>query len=250
MIIYKSEAEAAKMRQAGRIVAQVLQAISEMAKPGLTTLALDARALELTVKMGVQPAFKGYRGFPAALCTSLNEEVVHGIPGPRRLAEGDILSLDFGVIYEGYYGDAAVTIPIGKVSPQAMDLMEVTRASLYQGIAAACVGKRISAIGRAVQSYVEARGFSVVQDFAGHGIGQEMHEDPHVPNFVRGFKGYDAPFRAGMTIAIEPMVNIGTYQVVTKPDNWTVFTKDGSLSAHYEHTILVTEGEPEILTLM
>lgn len=250
MIVCKSEAEVAKMRQAGRIVAQILQALAEMAKPGLTTSALDKRALELTAKMGVKPAFKGYRGFPAALCTSLNEEVVHGIPGPRRLSEGDILSLDFGVIHEGYYGDAAVTVPIGKVSAQALDLMQVTRSSLYEGIAAAHAGKRLSAIGRAVQSYVEARGFSVVQDFAGHGIGQEMHEDPHIPNFVRGFRGYDHPLRAGMTLAIEPMVNVGAYQVVTKPDNWTAVTKDGSLSAHFEHTILVTEGEPEILTLL
>ncbi|MGE5529616.1 MAG: type I methionyl aminopeptidase [Patescibacteria group bacterium] len=249
MIVLKSQSELAKMRRAGRIVADVLAALAEMAKPGLTTAALDARATAMTAAAGAVPAFKGYNGFPAALCTSVNEEVVHGIPGKRRLLEGDLLSLDFGAVYEGYYADAALTVPIGSVSPEAARLLDVTRESLARGVAAARAGNRLSAIGRAVQTFVEAAGYAVVRKFVGHGIGQAMHEEPQVPNFVLGRLDYDPVLRPGMTLAIEPMVNAGGYQVQTKPDGWTVITRDRSLSAHFEHTVHVTDGEPEIITL-
>ncbi|MGE5551458.1 MAG: type I methionyl aminopeptidase [Bacteroidota bacterium] len=248
MIVLKSPTELVKMRRAGRIVAQVLADLAGMARPGLTTAALDARAAELTAEMGGVPAFKGYNGFPAALCASINEEVVHGIPGRRRLAEGDILSLDFGAFYEGYCADAALTVPIGAVSPEAERLIRTTREALEAGIAAVREHRRVSDISRAVQNLVEGEGFSVVREFVGHGIGQKMHEPPQIPNFVAGFLDYDQRLRAGMTLAIEPMVNAGGYHVLTKKDGWTVVTKDRSLSAHFEHTVLVTKDEPEIIT--
>ncbi len=247
-IVLKSESELARMRRAGRIVAQVLAALAEMVRPGLTTAAMDARAAEITASLGGVPSFKGYNGFPASICVSLNDEVVHGIPGPRRLAEGDLVSLDFGAIYEGYHADAALTVPVGAISPEAERLLRVTREALELGIAAAREHNRLSAIGRAVQEHVEAAGFSVVRDLVGHGIGQKMHEPPQVPNYAAGFLDYDPRLRSGMTLAIEPMVNAGASQVRTKPDGWTVVTKDRSLSAHFEHTIAVTRGEPEIIT--
>ena len=247
-ISLKSENELARMRQAGRIVAQVLAALAEMARPGLTTAAMDVRAAELTATLGGVPSFKGYNGFPASICVSLNEEVVHGIPGPRRLAEGDLVSLDFGAIYDGYQADAALTVAIGTVTPEAERLLRVTREALERGIAAAREGNRLSAIGRAVQEHVEAAGFSVVRDLVGHGIGQQMHEPPQVPNYVADIMDYNPRLRAGMTLAIEPMVNAGAYHVRTKPDGWTVVTKDRSLSAHFEQTIAVTGDEPEIIT--
>jgi methionyl aminopeptidase len=183
------------------------------------------------------------------LCASINDEVVHGIPGPRKLVEGDILSLDFGAIYDGYYADAALTVPIGKISPEAERLLRVTEEALTRGINASRVGNRLSAIGRAVESYVVAEGYSVVREFVGHGVGQKMHEPPQVPNFVAGFKNFDPLIRQDMTFAVEPMVNMGKHHVRIKPDGWTVVTRDGSLSAHFEHTILVTSGDPEIITV-
>ncbi|MGQ9779026.1 MAG: type I methionyl aminopeptidase [Bacillota bacterium] len=248
-IVLKSAAELAKMRRAGRIVAEVLAVLREMIRPGLTTAALEARAVEVATKLGGIPSFKGYNGFPAALCVSVNEEVVHGIPGPRRLAEGDIVSLDFGAIYEGYHGDAAITVPVGEISAEAARLIRVTEEALALGIAAAREGNRLSAIGRAIQTHVEAAGFSVVRDLVGHGIGRAMHEPPQVPNYVAGFE-YNPRLRRGMTLAIEPMVNAGGYQVRTLLDGWTVVTRDGSLSAHFEHTVVVTDGEPEIMTCL
>ncbi|MGE5599407.1 MAG: type I methionyl aminopeptidase [Bacteroidota bacterium] len=248
MIVLKSPSELEKMRCAGRIVVAVLEELAQMARPGITTRYLDARAAELTAKMGGIPSFKGYNGFPANLCVSVNEEVVHGIPGRRRLMEGDILSLDFGAIYDGYHADAAVTVPVGKISAEAEELIRVTREALARGIAAARQGNRVSAISRAIQTYVEAAGYSVVREFVGHGIGQRMHEAPQIPNFVTGFADFNPRLRAGMTLAIEPMVNAGGQYVETKADGWTVVTRDGKLSAHFEHTVVVTGGEPEIIT--
>jgi len=246
-IVLKSEAELAKMRRAGRVVAEVLAALGEMIRPGIATAALEVKAAEIAAKLGAVPSFKGYNGFPAALCVSVNDEVVHGIPGSRRLAEGDIVSLDFGAVYEGYHGDAAITVPVGRISEEAARLIGVTREALFLGIAAAREGNRLLEIGRAVETHVEAAGFSVVRDLVGHGIGRQMHEPPQVPNYVAGFE-YNPRLRRGMTLAVEPMVNAGTYQVRTLLDGWTVVTMDGSLSAHFEHTIVVTDDEPEIIT--
>lgn len=247
-IVLKSRAELAKMREAGRIVARVLAALREMVRPGLTTAALADRAAELTAELGGKPSFLGYNGFPAALCVSINDEVVHGIPGPRRLEPGDLVSLDFGAIYQEFQADAAITVPVGEISAEAARLLQVTEEALAAGIRAAVEGNRLSEIGRAVQSHVEAAGFSVVRDLVGHGIGRAMHEPPQIPNFVTNTLGYNPRLRAGMTLAIEPMVNAGGYHVRTLADGWTVATKDSSLSAHFEHTVAVTGAEPEILT--
>ena len=251
MIIRKSSQEIAKMRKAGEAVARILTQIADMVAPGVTTEQLNRAAEELTRSMKLKPAFKGYCGYPAGLCTSVNEEVVHGIPGPRVLRQGDIIGLDFGVILDGYYGDAALTVPVGQVAPEVEKLLRVAREALHLGIAQARSGGHVSDISRAIQQHVETNGFSVVRDFVGHGIGQAMHEDPQIPNYVSPLSGFDPRLKAGMTLAIEPMVNLGGYEVVVDPqDHWTVRTKDNRYSAHYEHTVLVTEGEPELLTAL
>lgn len=247
MIVLKSAQEIKYMREAGRITSLALQELSEKIRPGVTTAELNRYAEEFLERARAKPAFLGYHGFPASICTSVNNEVVHGIPGLRRLENGDIISIDMGAIYHGYYGDAAATFPVGEISEEANRLLKVTEKALYEGISKAVRGNRIGDISAAVQSFVEAHGFHVVRDFVGHGIGRNMHEEPQVPNF--GKPGVGPRLQPGMALAIEPMVNVGTHEVVVLPDHWTVVTKDGSLSAHFEHTILVTDGEPEILTL-
>lgn len=246
MIILKSSMEIDIMREAGRIVGQAQEILKEAIRPGVTTKKLDQIAEEFIIKSGATPAFKGYRGFPASICTSINEQVVHGIPGPRTLEYGDIVSIDIGVIYNGYCGDAAFTSPVGEVSKEAERLMKVTEESLYKGIENAVEKNRLSDISHAVQKHVEENGYAVVRDYVGHGIGQQMHEDPQVPNF--GMPGKGPRLREGMVLAIEPMVNQGKYHVRTKKDNWTVVSVDGSLSAHFEHTIAITQDGPRILT--
>ncbi|EKP94869.1 type I methionyl aminopeptidase [Thermaerobacter subterraneus] len=247
MIELKSEREIRYMREAGRIVAAVLRELAAALRPGITTAELDRLAERLIREAGAEPAFKGYQGFPASICTSINDEVVHGIPSPHRvIREGDLVSIDVGARYHGYYGDSAATFAVGEASPEARRLLEVTRESLARGIAAARAGNRLGDIGYAVQEYVEAAGFSVVRDYAGHGIGRAMHEDPQVPNY--GQPGTGLRLRPGLVIAIEPMVNAGGHAVRTDPDGWTVRTADGSLSAHFEHTVLITAGGPEVLT--
>ncbi|MBC7240864.1 MAG: type I methionyl aminopeptidase [Anaerolineae bacterium] len=241
------------MRRAGQIVAKVLEAIREQVRPGITTGELDELAERIIRAEGGVPSFKGYDGgsdrppFPATICASVDNEVVHGIPSRQRvLEEGQILSVDVGAIYQGYHGDAAITVPVGKVSDLARRLMEVTEGALYAGIAAARAGNRLGDISHAIQSYVESRGFSVVREYTGHGIGREMHEGLQVLNF--GAPGRGVRLRAGMTLALEPMVNVGDWRTRVLADGWTVVTYDGSLSAHFEHTILVRDGEAEILT--
>ncbi len=247
MIVLKSEAEIATMAQAGRIVAEVLQRLQTMIRPGLTTQELDREAEQLIRKRGAVPAFKGYRDFPATLCVSVNDEVVHGIPASNRvLKEGDIVGLDLGAIVDGYYGDAAVTVAVGQVLPAAQRLIEVTRDSLRRGIEQIREGGRLSDISHAVQSHVESFGYSVVRDFVGHGIGRKLHEEPQVPNF--GSPGCGPRLRIGMVLAIEPMVNLGGPEVRVLQDEWTAVTADGSLSAHFEHTVALTEAGAVVLT--
>lgn len=246
MIILKSPEEIQKMGETNAIVAEVLACLSEKVKPGVTTSELNEYAEVTAHKRGAKPAFKGYGGFPFALCTSLNSEVVHGFPSDRPLEEGDIISLDYGVYYKGYYGDSAITVAVGRISASAARLMKVTEEALYKGIEKAREGNRLGDISFAVQSCVEKAGFSVVRDYVGHGIGKDLHEDPPIPNF--GVRGRGVKLRAGMVMAIEPMVNEGSYVVGVKPDGWTVVTDDGSLSAHFEHTIAVTEDGPVILS--
>jgi methionyl aminopeptidase len=246
LIIVKSPQEIELMRQGGRIVAETLQELARVIKPGLTTRQLDTIARRCIEKFQAEPAFLGYQGFPASICASLNEEVVHGIPGSRRLKKGDIISIDVGARYKGYYADAAASFPVGEVPSLAKRLLEVTRESLYQGIAKAVPGNRLYDISAAIQAYVEAAGFSVVRTYVGHGIGSEMHEEPQVPNF--GSPGRGPLLEPGMVLAIEPMVNVGGWEVETKDDQWTVVTKDGSLSAHFEHTVAILQDGPEILT--
>ncbi|MGB9593071.1 MAG: type I methionyl aminopeptidase [Anaerolineae bacterium] len=248
MVTLKSSRELVLMREAGRIVAQVLEAMKAKAAPGVTTAELNEEAERLIRKMGAIPSFKGYHGYPAAICTSINEQVVHGIPDGRRLKEGDILSVDVGAIYKGYHGDAAITIPIGTVSPEAKRLLEVTEGALWAGIAKARAGLRTGDISAAIQEWVESRGMSVVREYTGHGIGRQMHEDPQIPNFGRAGTGY--VLREGMTFALEPMVNLGTWKTRVLSDGWTVVTEDGKLSAHFEHTVAVTDGEPQVLTVL
>jgi len=248
MIIIKSQREIELMRKAGEITALALDEIKKHIKPGVTTIELDKIAEEFILSHNATPTFKGYRGFPASICASINEEVVHGIPGLRSLKNGDIISIDVGVNFQGYNGDAARTFPVGQVSADALKLIEVTRQSFFEGIAYAKQGHRLSDISHAIQTYVERHNFSVVRDYVGHGIGQNMHEAPQIPNF--GPPGKGPRLRAGMTLAIEPMVNMGGYEVYTLKNNWTVVTRDGSLSAHYENTIAITDGEPEILTMI
>jgi methionyl aminopeptidase len=247
MIILKSKEEIAKIARASKIVAEVLSELRQMVKAGVTTADLDKAAERMIVERGGVPAFKGYRNFPATLCASINEEVVHGIPSPKRaLKEGDIIGLDLGAIYDGYYGDAAVTVPVGEVPDPVRLLIQVTRESLYRGIEQIKEGGRLSDISNAVQSHVEGAGFSVVTDFVGHGIGRSLHEEPQVPNFGESGKG--PRLREGMVLAIEPMVNMGSPGVRIQEDGWTAVTRDGSLSAHFEHTVAVLLDGPMILT--
>ncbi len=243
----KSESEIALMREAGRIVAEILDELEKAVAPGVSTWDLDQLAEGLIYRKGAKPAFKGYHGFPCCLCASVNHEVVHGIPSKRRkLAEGDLMKLDFGVVYRGYFGDSARTVGVGKVSPEAQALIDATRGSLEAAIDSMRNGNRIGDIGHAVQQHVETRGFSVVRDFVGHGIGKALHEKPQVPNF--GSPGSGMKLRPGMVLAVEPMVNAGTHKVEVLDDDWTAVTADRKLSAHFEHTILVTEAGPEVLT--
>ncbi|MFO7171983.1 MAG: type I methionyl aminopeptidase [Bacillota bacterium] len=247
MIILKSAREIAVMREAGRIAAQVHEELRKAIRPGITTRELDALAERLIRQAGAIPTFKGYRGYPASICTSVNDEVVHGIPGDRVLREGDIVAIDLGVTYKGYVGDCAYTWPVGKVSPEVERLLRVTREALERAIAECRPGRRLGDIGYAVQSYVESHGFSVVREYCGHGIGANMHEDPQVPNYGR--PGTGLVLRPGMVLAIEPMVNTGTWMTRVLPDQWTVVTADGGYSAHFEHTVAITDHGPEILTL-
>ncbi len=244
----KTRGEIEKMRRSGKAVWQVLQEVRSKVVPGATTMDLETAAEKLIADMGAKPAFKGYNGFPCVLCTSVNSEVVHGIPSARRvLREGDIVSVDCGVILDGFYGDSAVTIPVGaNVQPGVRKLLDVTQASLEQAIQEAQVGSSLGDIGAAVQEMVEAAGFSVVREFVGHGIGVRMHEDPQIPNYGR--RGQGVKLKAGMVLAIEPMVNAGAAEVKVLQDGWTAVTVDGSLSAHFEHTVAVTEEGPLVLT--
>lgn len=248
MIIRKSKSEIEKMRAAGRIVAAVLKELEAMVCPGITTKELDRAAERLIRDAGAIPTFKGYRGFPASICTSVNEEVVHGIPGNRKLKEGDIIGIDCGATYQGYVGDAAVTVPVGRVSPELQRLIEAARAALYAAIEKCRVGNRLGDVSHAVQSYVEPLGYSVVRSYCGHGIGRQMHEDPQVPNY--GKPGTGPRLREGLVIAIEPMINMGNYDVEVLSDGWTVVTVDRLPSAHFEHTVAITEDGPQILTLL
>ena len=245
-ITIKSPQEIAIMRQAGRILAIVLQRLIIEVRPGIRTKELDEICAWELARYGAKPSFKGYRGFPANLCASVNDEVVHGIPGERVLQEGDIVSIDVGAIFSGFQSDVAVTLGVGRISPQAKHLLEVTQGALMAGIAAARSGAYLGDVSAAVQLYVESNSFSVVREYSGHGIGREMHEEPQIPNF--GFPGQGPKLRKGMTLAIEPMVNAGGWQTQVKDNGWTVVTADGSLSAHFEHTIAIADGEPEILT--
>jgi methionyl aminopeptidase len=246
MIFLKSPEEIEKMSASGKLVAEILSEIRSRLKPGVTTQELDLLALRLSVKKKARPAFKGYNGFPFSLCVSVNEEVVHGFPSGRRLLDGDIVSLDFGVCLDGYYGDAALTLAVGRVSPQAERLIQVTKEALFKGLEQARSGRRLGDISSAVQQHVEGHCFSVVRQFVGHGIGKALHEDPQIPNF--GESGRGILLKPGMVLAIEPMVNAGGSEVEIKADGWTAVTKDRSLSAHFEHTIAITENGCRILT--
>ncbi len=249
MIIIKSPSEIEFMRKAGKVVAQTHAEIKKMIRPGITTLELDRIAEEYILKSGAIPSFKGYNGFPASICASINEQVVHGFPSNRKLKEGDIISVDIGATLDGFVGDSAKTYAVGEIDDEAKKLIEITRQSFYDGIYFAVNGNRLSDISNAIQTTVESNGFSVVVDYVGHGIGRQMHEDPPIPNY--GKPGRGPRLQAGMVLAIEPMVNQGTYEVDTLQDNWTVVTLDRKLSAHYEHTIAINqEGPPEILTIL
>lgn len=245
-IIIKSPAEIAIMREAGRVVFNVLETLAKEIGPGMKTKELDAICAHELDRQGARSSFKGYRGFPGNLCTSVNNEIVHGIPGERTLLEGDIVSLDVGAIVDGFQGDAAITVGVGRISPEAKRLLEAARGALEAGIAAAKSRARLGDMSAAIQRYVESRDFAVVREYTGHGIGREMHEEPQIPNF--GLPGQGILFQRGMTLAIEPMVNAGGWRTGVAEDRWTVTTADGSLSAHFEHTIAITGGEPEILT--
>jgi methionyl aminopeptidase len=246
LIVIKSASELDKMRVAGRMVAEILQLLREKIKPGVTTRLLDRLAEEECKKRDAIPAFKGYGGFPYTICASPNEQVVHGFSTDNPLSEGDILSIDFGVLYDGFYGDSAFTQPVGKIDEATQRLLTVTKASLDNGIAAAVVGNRLSDISYAVQSTVEKEGFSVVRDFVGHGIGRKLHEAPQLPNY--GPPGQGVRLKHGMTLAIEPMINAGGPAVKVLQDGWTAVTRDSKFSCHFEHTIAITDNGPEILT--
>ena len=247
MIVCRSASELERMREAGRLVGEVLTELAAMVAPGVTTADLDVAAEKRILAAGAVPAFKGYHGYPATICASINEEVIHGIPSGRRiLMAGDVVSIDVGASLDGYFGDSAVTLPVGRVTEEAATLLLATEESLYKAIECVRPGGRISDIGHAVQQHVEAFGFSVVREFVGHGIGQKMHEEPQVPNY--GDAGRGPRLAEGMVLAIEPMVNAGKASVKVLADGWTAVTRDGSLSAHFEHTVAVTAGEPWILT--
>ena len=246
MIVLKSAGELEKMRKAGRMVAEVLAVLREMIRPGVTTLQLDQLAEEKCTKWKARPAFKGYGGFPFTICASPNDRVVHGFPNQQPLQEGEIISIDFGLIIDGYYGDSAMTIPVGEVDETTRRLLAVTKEALDSGIAAAQPGGRLSDISHAVQACVERDHFSVVREFVGHGIGRQLHEDPQIPNYGPPARG--PKLKAGMTLAIEPMVNVGSPAVKVLEDGWTAVTIDGLWSAHFEHTVAITENGPEILT--
>jgi methionyl aminopeptidase len=248
MIIVKSSREIDLLRKSNSIVAEVIRELSMRIAPGVATLELDQQAERIIRSRGAVPAFKGYRGFPASICVSINEEVVHGIPGQRKLIEGDIVSLDVGVILNGYYGDAAITLPVGKVDQEARHLLEVTQKALSFGIEKARVRNRLFDISYAIQLWVESHGFSVVRDFVGHGIGRDLHEEPQIPNFGPPHQG--PRLEKGMVFALEPMVNEGTHEVKVLSDGWTVVTADRKRSAHFEHTIAITDGEAEILSIV
>jgi len=247
-IICKSPAEIEKMRRSGRVVREVLDHIRSLVKPGATTMDLERAAEKKMKDLGVKPAFKGYFDYPCVLCTSINEEIVHGIPSDKRmLKDGDIVSVDCGVVLDGYYGDAAITVPVGEeIRPELQKLLKVTEDSLYRGIERVRIGNSVGDVGSAVQEYVEAAGFSVVREFVGHGIGTKLHEEPQVPNF--GTPGHGAKLREGMVLAIEPMVNYGQPEARVLSDKWTAVTADGSYSAHFEHCVAVTKNGPMILT--
>lgn len=246
MIVLKSPDEIKRMAESCRIVAEVLDGIKKSISPGIATIELDEFAESFIVKRGAKPAFKGYKGYPASVCTSVNEQVVHGIPSKARLRDGDIISLDIGVYYRGFYGDAAITLPVGKINGNAEKLLLATENALYIGIEKAVIGNRLSDVSAAIQDYTESEGFSVVRELVGHGIGRQLHEEPQVPNF--GKPGQGPEIKEGMTLAIEPMVNAGGWEVVLLNDGWTTITKDRSLSAHFEHTIAVTKDKNIILT--
>jgi methionyl aminopeptidase len=248
MIVRRSQAEIVKLRRANQLVGTVLAKLRSMVAPGVTTEELDAVAESMVREAGGTPAFKGYHGYPATMCISVNEQVVHGIPSRRPLVAGDIVSLDMGAVLEGYYGDSAVTVPVGEISAQAKELLRVTEEALFRGIDAVRPGARVSDIGAAVQQHVEAAGFSVVREFVGHGIGTSLHEEPQVPNYGPGGSG--PRLAEGMVLAIEPMVNVGSPKVKVLSDDWTADTVDGSLSAHFEHTVVVSADGCEILTLL
>ena len=247
-IIIKSEREIDIMRQAGRIVGAVLEILCRQVKVGMRTKELDVIAATEVERLGAKPSFKGYRGFPANLCVSVNDEVVHGIPGERVLQNGDIVSLDLGASFKGFQGDSALTIGVGEISPPTQELIKATEGVLTAGIAAARAGARLGDVSATMQSYAESRGYSVVREYSGHGIGRELHEDPQIPNF--GQAGTGPELKEGMTLAIEPMVNAGDWRTRVGSDNWVVFTVDSSLSAHFEHTIAITDGVPEVLTVV
>jgi len=248
VIEIKSSREIEQLKKSNAIVAEIFEKLKKTAAPGVTTRELDRIAEEMILKRGAIPAFKGYRNYPATLCVSINEEVVHGIPGPRRLKEGDIVSIDVGVNLNGYFGDAAITLPVGEIDQKAKRLMEVTEKALQIGIEMARVGNRLYDISHAIQKWVESNGFSVVRDFVGHGIGKSLHEEPQIPNF--GSPGQGPRLEKGMVFALEPMVNEGTHEVKILSDGWTVVTADGKRSAHFEHTIAITDGKAEILSML
>jgi methionyl aminopeptidase len=248
-VVIKSSTELALMREAGRVNSLALAAVRELIRPGVTTAELDAAAEEVIKKHGGKPVFKGYPGpypYPATICVSINQELVHGIPGKRKLAEGDIVSVDCGTLLEGVVGDSAFTVGVGEISPVAQQLLEVTEKSLYIGIEKLRPGNRVGDVSSAIQQFVENHGFYVTREYTGHGVGRKMHEGPQVPNY--GTPGRGMPLRPGMTIALEPMVLVGTHRTKVLPDQWTVVSADGSLTAHFEHSVAVTDGEPWILT--
>ncbi len=245
-IIIKSAEEIAIMRQAGRIVASVLEMLMQRVRAGMKTRELDIIAAREAERLGARPSFKGYRGYPANLCVSVNDEIVHGIPGNRVLKDGDVVSLDFGAIYKGYQGDAAVTVGIGEISPEAQKLLEATEGSLDAGITAARAGVTLGDISSAIQNHAESKGFSVIREYTGHGIGHDMHEEPLIPNF--GSPGAGPILKKGMVFCLEPMLSAGDWHTRVADDRWTVLTADGSLAAHFEHTIVITDGESEVLT--
>ncbi|MGB7295522.1 MAG: type I methionyl aminopeptidase [Candidatus Aminicenantales bacterium] len=247
MIIYKTSQEVVAMRASNRIVARILSELKALVRPGVSTRDLDVYAESRAREMGATPAFKGYRGYPASLCTSVNEEIIHGIPSSRALREGDIIGLDFGVLYQGFYGDAAVTVSVGEISSEAQRLIAVAETAFSKGVAQMKTGNRISDISHAIQMYVESEGFSVIRSFVGHGIGHSPHEEPQVPNF--GPRGRGPKIKEGLTLAIEPMIAAGDWQVEILDDGWTAVTKDRSLSAHFEHTVAMTSDGVEILSL-